>query len=98
MGGSNFKKNVRLKLELLTIAGNSCIFDIEDIFFFQFYNFLLESYFYPRSSRVQKEDDLKRKFSVDPFSKHNSKLRAYSIKVRHFVETHITLEKVLGWS
>ena len=34
-----------------------------------------------RSSRVQKEDDLRRKYSVDPFSKHNSKLRAYSIKV-----------------
>lgn len=33
-----------------------------------------------RSSRVQKEDDLRRKYSVDPFSKHNSKLRAYSIK------------------
>jgi len=33
-----------------------------------------------RSSRVQKDDDLRRKYSVDPFSRHNSKLRAYSIK------------------
>ena len=49
---------------------------------------------------MQKEDDLKRKFSVDPFSKHNSKLRAYSIKVGHFVETFITLWswKVMDWS
>lgn len=32
-----------------------------------------------RSSRVEKEDDLRRKYSVDPFSKHNSTLRAFSI-------------------
>ena len=31
---------------------------------------------------MQKDDDLRRKYSVDPFSRHNSKLRAYSIKVK----------------
>jgi hypothetical protein len=28
-----------------------------------------------RSSRICKEDDLRRRYSVDPFSKHNSMLR-----------------------
>jgi len=33
-----------------------------------------------RSSRIPKEDDLRRRYSVDPFSKHNSHLRAFSVK------------------
>jgi len=33
-----------------------------------------------RSSRIPKEDDLRRRYSVDPFSKHNSHLRQFSVK------------------
>lgn len=33
-----------------------------------------------RSSKIPKEDDLRRRYSVDPFSKHNSRLRACSVK------------------
>ena len=32
------------------------------------------------------EDDLRRRYSVDPFSKHNSQLRAYSVKYNIWTE------------
>ena len=39
-----------------------------------------------RSSRIPKEDDLRRRYSVDPFSKHNSQLRAFSVKYNIWTE------------
>jgi len=39
-----------------------------------------------RSSRIPKEDDLRRRYSVDPFSKHNSQLRCYSVKYNIWTE------------
>jgi hypothetical protein len=39
-----------------------------------------------RSSRIPKEDDLRRRYSVDPFSKHNSHLRSYSVKYNIWTE------------
>jgi len=39
-----------------------------------------------RSSRIPKEDDLRRRYSVDPFSKHNSHLRAFSVKYNIWTE------------
>lgn len=39
-----------------------------------------------RSSRIPKEDDLRRRYSVDPFSKHNSQLRSYSVKYNIWTE------------
>jgi len=39
-----------------------------------------------RSSRIPKEDDLRRRYSVDPFSKHNSHLRSHSVKYNIWTE------------
>eukprot|EP00092_Neocalanus_flemingeri_P022961 GFUD01024893.1.p1 GENE.GFUD01024893.1~~GFUD01024893.1.p1 ORF type:complete len:633 (+),score=228.00 GFUD01024893.1:113-1900(+) len=39
-----------------------------------------------RSSRIPKEDDLRRRYSVDPFSKHNSHLRAFSVAYNIWTE------------
>ena len=39
-----------------------------------------------RSSRIPKEDDLRRRYSVYPFSKHNSQLRAFSVKYNIWTE------------
>ena len=39
-----------------------------------------------RSSRIPKEDDLRRRYSVDPFSKHNSQLRAFSVQYNIWTE------------
>jgi len=39
-----------------------------------------------RSSKIPKEDDLRRRYSVDPFSKHNSRLRASSVKYNLWTE------------
>ena len=39
-----------------------------------------------RSSRIPKEDDLRRRYSVDPFSKHNSQLGAFSVKYNIWTE------------
>ena len=39
-----------------------------------------------RSSRIPKEDDLRRRYSVDPFSKHNSSLRSFSVKYNIWTE------------
>ena len=39
-----------------------------------------------RSSKIPKEDDLRRRYSVDPFSKHNSQLRMFSVKYNIWTE------------
>ena len=39
-----------------------------------------------RSSKIPKEDDLRRRYSVDPFSKHNSQLRLFSVKYNIWTE------------
>jgi len=39
-----------------------------------------------RSSKIPKEDDLRRRYSVDPFSKHNSQLRIFSVKYNIWTE------------
>jgi len=39
-----------------------------------------------RSSKIPKEDDLRRRYSVDPFSKHNSQLRSFSVKYNIWTE------------
>ena len=36
-----------------------------------------------------KEDDLRRRYSVDPFSKHNSHLRDYSVKYNIWTERFV---------
>jgi len=41
-----------------------------------------------RSSRIPKEDDLRRRYSVDPFSQHNSQLRASSVKYNIWTERY----------
>jgi len=41
-----------------------------------------------RSSKIPKEDDLRRRYSVDPFSKHNSQLRAFSVKYNIWTERY----------